>query len=87
MQVPQKFMTYQIQHRHKKKNIWIDKAEPLNNELEEKEKLLWINKIQPGKFKDLIGFIERFMNCLNCAAPHLASREELQEVVPNGRFF
>ena len=79
-----KILTYQMQHRHKKKNIKIDIAELLNDKLEEKQKLLWNNKIQPGKFEDLIGFIKQLMIW---AAPHLASRGAHRGVVQNGRFF
>ena len=42
-----------------------------------------LNKIQPSKFEDLIGFIQRFMNQ---AVSYLATRRTLQRAVQNGMF-
>lgn len=43
---------------------------------------LWKNRIQPGKSKNLIGFIKGF---LNLAASHVATRKAHLRTVQNGR--
>lgn len=47
----------------------------IGNQVILRAKLLLKNKIQPGEFEDLIGFIK---GVVNRAASHLVSRGELQ---------
>lgn len=62
----------------------ISNSPPLErDEIESTKKKKKQPKFQLGKFKDLIGFINEFMNWV---ASHLASRGELQGTVQHGRF-